>query len=186
MQSATVEEEKKKKAWYLKLLADLKAILVREEQAMIQFKHELGRRILQERENGNIQYGDILDFMKQLAEDLNYSWRELYYCVEFAQKYPNLEDFLKDSRKVLTPVSKEPTWKEIRNIVLSKGIEQLKEEPEAKELKECELEEFLMSVYRVVNERKDQMLNCNECEIREKCTIFKTKLLMFGEQYFSD
>lgn len=181
---ATVQEEKKKKEWYLKLLADLKAILAREERARIQFKHEIGRRILQEK--GYIEYGDIFDFMVQLGQDLNYSWRELYYCVQFAQRYPNLEDFFNESTKVLPPVAKLPTWKEIRDIVLPKGMETLREEAKPQEPKLCELEEYLTDLLRVVTVKKDQMLNCDTCEMKEECATIKPKLLLFGEKYFGD
>lgn len=54
-------------------------------------KHEVGRRILKEKES--INWGKKLKFLADLGENLGYSPQELYRCVKFADKFPDFEAF---------------------------------------------------------------------------------------------
>jgi len=180
--AATVQEEGKKKAWYLKLVADLKAILIEQEKAILPFKHQMGKRILQEREKVEPEYGNILNFMKELAQELNYGWRELYFCIEFAQKYPNLEDYYEEVNKLLSPGTKAPTWKDIRSIVLPRGLENFTEEKKPKEVKRCPIEQlFIEEILPKLIVRRDQAMNCGDCPLNSECIETTHQLESFAK-----
>lgn len=78
---------------YETLVGDLQAI-VREakfsaQMAVIEIKHEIGKAITESpaykkhgRGNGK--------FLDDLAEDAGLSRRDLYYCLQFVEKYPNI------------------------------------------------------------------------------------------------
>lgn len=95
-------------AWYQRLLEDCRKIMAKERIDLVQRKHELGARILQEK--GNIPRGDLLPFTKKVAADLGVSWREIYRCTQFAERCPNFDDFL---REFDTRVKLFPTWRDI-------------------------------------------------------------------------
>lgn len=182
-------------AWYKRLLERLKDLLAKRERVELEIKLEMGKAILAEKPNIT---DSMTKFLQQLAKELGISVRELWYCVGFAEQYPTI-DHLRTEYAKAKGVSNDtvalenlPAWRDIRNEVLQTGMKRYLEETKSKETLEpeerklCELEEFLMDMFRVVNERKDPMLKCAECEIKDKCATVKAKLLLFGEQYFSD
>ena len=58
---------------------------------MIEFKHQIGKRILRDWERfGKPEYGSKR--VENLAKDLEISSRDLWYCIQFARKYPELEN----------------------------------------------------------------------------------------------
>jgi len=80
--------------WRTKLLQDCSEIVGREWESVVELiglKHALGSRVLAERER--ISHGEKVKFIKVLARDLHYSWRELYRCIEFAERFPDFEEF---------------------------------------------------------------------------------------------
>jgi len=109
---AKLKKVKAKPEWYLKLVEDLKEIIAGGEHDFIRFKHKLGARILEEKER--IPYGDIAAFFEDLAKDVGYSVRELYYCVQFAETYPDVEAFLEKFRHMWQKL----TWRYVRNVLL--------------------------------------------------------------------
>lgn len=182
-------------AWYKRLLEKLKELIAKRERVDLEIKLEMGKAILAEKPNIK---EPMTKFLEMLAKDLQVSVRELWYCVGFAEKYPTI-DRLKEDYANAKGVSNDtvslenlPAWRDIRNTVLQTGLKRYLEETKSREALEpserklCDLEQFLMDLYRAVYQKKDPMLNCNECEIREKCATVKAKLLLFGEQYFSD
>lgn len=108
-------EEKPK--WYEQLVEDCKQIIQRENLDIIRRKHELGSRLLREKEN--ITYGQIFTFIKELAKDIGSSWQDLYYCTKFAQEYSNIDAFIKEfSTKV-----EKLTWFYIHQNLLYEKLE---------------------------------------------------------------
>jgi len=91
---------KEKPAWYKQLIEDLKAIIEKERTTIIRLKHEIGKRILAERERAKLEFGEITKFMKDLGYEVGYSWQELYACMKFAEKYPDIDSFLMVSEKL--------------------------------------------------------------------------------------
>lgn len=193
MTEAILVPKEKKKPWYTKLIQDLNELLKKQELTTLQIKHEIGKRILKEKEN--ITYGKIGDFMKELTTDLGYEDpRELYYCFKFAEKYPIFNDFIDEATRVLTPSVKsieQLTWKQIRNIALSHGLEalrpyiiqQTKKQTVEKGLEEpklCRLEKALTQLLMAINPLKDEMLDCKTCELRGWCVVMMAKLESIG------
>jgi len=185
----TVVVQRQKLEWYIKLLKELQKIIARKERTDLEIKHALGERIIHEKPN--IQE-PMNKFVQNLAADLNYSARELWYCIKFTETYPTMDDMIKDfakSKKIpVEQVSTEdlPTWYEIRNFVLSKGFDAVMEsETGAKsyeEPKQCELEKILTDLLTALNPKKAETLNCKECEIQTKCIAFKSKVLPLGHE----
>jgi len=92
--SKQVLKVNRKARWYVQLVEDCKEIIQGENLDVIRRKHELGSRILREKEK--IPYGQIFTFIKELGKDLSHSWQDLYFCTKFAEKYPNVEGFIEE------------------------------------------------------------------------------------------
>jgi len=114
---------------------DLRKIIKEEELTTVRLKHRLGSRILKERDN--IPRGRVFDFMKELAKEVGYSWRELYYCSEFASRYPDIEEGMREIDTMCQKEGVSLTWRNIRNYILREKLEELREAVER--LVECEL-----------------------------------------------
>ena len=100
---------------YEYLLQDLQNIvkmtvrICRDE--IIKSKWEMGARIVQEfADQENREYGGIIE---RLSGDLKVSESELYRCVEFKLKYPNLDEALK-----LFPEGENISWNKIKETYL--------------------------------------------------------------------
>jgi len=91
---------KQKPQWFRELVLKVKAILDVERRMVIRAKHLIGKAILEARERAELEYGRITDFMKDLAKEVGYSWQELYACMKFAEKYPDLDSFLMSSENL--------------------------------------------------------------------------------------
>ena len=104
--------------WYVNLIDDCKTIVVETEftsrWALVEGYHGLGTRILQENENFERAkvYGQ--DIVQRVAESLNKKPRTIYYAVQFARKYPDLD---------LLPEGKNCNWHRIINKYLTDGKE---------------------------------------------------------------
>ena len=74
--------------WYLQLKADLQQM---ERAGIVYTKHAIGKRILQDFDRfGKPQYGNKT--VEMLAEDMDWSKRDLYCCIQFVRQYPELCD----------------------------------------------------------------------------------------------
>jgi len=72
--------------WYSQLLNDLKRLAF---EGIVKTKHAIGKRILQdELKFGKPEYGSKR--IENLAKDMDVSRRDLFYCIQFARKYPEL------------------------------------------------------------------------------------------------
>ena len=85
---------------YRDLISDLKEIIFGGSWSVIQMYHELGVRLLEEK--------DL--HVTRVAEDLNRSERTLYYAIQFAKEYPDINKL---------PKGKAITWRQIRNQLLA-------------------------------------------------------------------
>ncbi len=79
--------------WYQSLIDDCSSLIVESEFAsrwsMIEGRHLLGKRILQEEKNfGEIPFKDIV---ATVARDVNRSTRTVYRAVQFYKKFPDLD-----------------------------------------------------------------------------------------------
>lgn len=84
------------------LIADLKEIIFGETWARIESYHLIGKRLLEENLSS--------DLLTQVANELGKSTRTLYYAIDFAKKYPDINKL---------PAGKKITWRKIRNQLLA-------------------------------------------------------------------
>jgi len=98
MTNKILEKENQKENWYQKLLLDIKKI---EFGSIVIGKWNIGKRILQDFDKfGKPEYGSKK--VENIAKDLKMSSRDLYYCIQFARKYP----------KIATPLQN-VSWREV-------------------------------------------------------------------------
>jgi len=75
--------------WYEKLIFDLKLLNF---EGIVRAKHAIGKRIIEdELKFERAEYGKKT--IASLAKDLDISRQELYRCVQFTRKYPELSSF---------------------------------------------------------------------------------------------
>lgn len=78
--------------WYGKLVIDLRRLAF---EGIIKTKHAIGKRILEEEKKlGKPEYGSKK--IENLADDLDVSRADLYFCIQFAKKYPELSNALEN------------------------------------------------------------------------------------------
>ena len=75
--------------WYRQLVEDIK---VHTSIKIVEAKHYLGKRMTEVRKQAEATYGSY--FIEQLAEDLQIGKSEIYRCIEFYQKYPEISQTL--------------------------------------------------------------------------------------------
>lgn len=99
----------KRDKWYQQLIEDLKLLSF---QGIVHTKHAIGKRINQdELKFGKPKYGNHT--IENLAKDLDVSRSELFCCVQFAKKYPDLEK--SDSVRQLS-------WRKITHQLLPESV----------------------------------------------------------------
>ena len=102
--------------WYTSLIEDCKDLITEVEftsrWTLIQGYHTLGSRILQE--NDNFERAKIYnqDIVQRIAESLGRKPRTIYYAIQFAREYPDLN---------LLPEGKNCSWHMIINKYLTSG-----------------------------------------------------------------
>ena len=123
-------------SWYTTLIEDLQDLLVETEftsrRTLIEGYHSLGSRILNESNNFNRAsiYGQ--DIVQRVAQSLNRKPRTIYYAIQFAKTYPDLN---------LLPDGKNVSWHHVVNKYLTDGTEK-------KTIKKSDL-------YRMIKEIKE-------------------------------
>jgi len=94
--------------WYLVLLEDLRDIITEREfnarWEKILGKWEIGKRIIEDNPNFERKYIYGKEIATVLARSLDCSRRDIYRCIKFARKYPNLNTL---------PEGKAITWNKI-------------------------------------------------------------------------
>ena len=135
--------------WYVSLIDDCRDIIVETEftsrWALVEGYHLLGNRILQEYENFKRVRMEDKSLVESVAESLGKKSRTIYYAIQFAREYPNLN---------LLPEGKNISWHHVINKYLTDGTEKttIKKADlyrmikEIKELLELELKKELQSV----------------------------------------
>ncbi len=104
--------------WYIQLLEDCRDIVVETEftsrWTLVEGYHSLGKRIIQETEKLNKLSQSGIDVISQVATDIKRGRRTVYYAIQFAREYPDLN---------LLPESKNTSWHHIINKYLTDGTE---------------------------------------------------------------
>ena len=112
--------------WYIHLVKQCQAIITEagfySRWSLVEGYHQLGERILQEHDNFNGAkiYGQ--EIVQRVANSLGKSARSIYYAVQFARQYPDLN---------LLPEGKNTSWHAICHKYLGKPKD--KEEGETRE-----------------------------------------------------
>ena len=98
--------------WYNKLLDDLWELA---QTKIIEVKHSTGKRIIKDWDKfGKPEYGSL--FIENLAKDLRISSSDIYACVQFARKFPQLQDFYEDIKQLEdSPTRGRVPWRWVRN-----------------------------------------------------------------------
>ena len=105
-------------SWYNQLVEDLRDLITEVEftsrWTLVEGYHSLGSRILQE--NDNFERAKIYgqDIVQRLAESLQKRPRTIYYAIQFAKEYPDLN---------LLPEGKNTSWNHIIGKYLTDGTE---------------------------------------------------------------
>lgn len=91
--------------WYIAMIEESTAILSERgyniRMDLIQLKWDIGNRIIQERGNfKRFGYGEKM--VETVAQDINISRTELFYCIQFAKKYPELSTIMDNFGKDIT------------------------------------------------------------------------------------
>jgi len=95
--------------WYDQLLSKIKQRMEGFELDTISLKHDVGLMVLPHLAKfKQANYGKKT--YKDLAKDIGWSVGEIYQCVEFAQKYPILDDALKE----FSPMGEKLTWRNVK------------------------------------------------------------------------
>ena len=129
MDEITVEK------WYRTLVEDCQDIISEavfiSRWALVEGYHNLGKRILEEHENfeRNKIYGEKI--VQGLALSLNMSSRILWYAIQFAKKYPDLNE---------VPEGKNITWNKIITKYLTTQKENQPEQDYTVKCPQCGLE----------------------------------------------
>ncbi|MEM1557806.1 MAG: hypothetical protein QXG12_04375 [Thermoproteota archaeon] len=98
---------KSKPNWLVRLIKDLSILIKEDRDARVDIllvRWRIGYRILKEKDN--IEWGSRVNFIKELAEHLDCSWRLLYYCVELAERFGSESELLHYLQKFHEP----PSW----------------------------------------------------------------------------
>jgi len=123
-------------SWYNQLIEDCQNLIVEVEFSarwtLVEGYHSLGSRIISEGDNFNRAkvYGQ--EIVQRIAESLQRKPRTIYYAIQFASKYPDLN---------LLPEGKNTSWHHIINKYLTDGTEK-------KVIKKADL-------YRMIQEIKE-------------------------------
>jgi len=89
------KKKKKKPAWFLKLIEELKILVNKEKQArtmLIETRHAIGKKILEAKLHPDFfeVFESVPKYMKALSEELGISESELYAYEKLAEKFPSL------------------------------------------------------------------------------------------------
>ena len=87
-----IVEANRVEEWYEELIQDLRKL---EYDGIVGPKHAIGKRILQdELKFGKPEYGSRK--IEGLAKELDVSWQDIYACIKFARKFPELSDAVRE------------------------------------------------------------------------------------------
>lgn len=112
--------------WYQRLVDDCQTIIVERgwnaRMEVIQAKHEIGERIATDTAYDKLRgTHEGRAIIVQLSEDIKWSPKEIYLCVQFFEKYPVLSHACET-----LPEGKAITWHKIANLYLADKPRQVK------------------------------------------------------------
>ena len=140
-------------SWYNSLIEDLQDLLVETEftsrWTLIEGYHSLGSRILQENENFERSKIYNQDIVQHIANSLGRKTRTIYYAIQFAREYPNLN---------LLPEGKNISWHHVINKYLTDGTEK-------KVVKKVDLYRMIKGFQELIEHERLEAIQVNDDEV---------------------
>ena len=140
-------------SWYNSLIEDLRDLIVETEftsrWALIEGYHGLGTRILQEKEmfeRSGLQNDQIV---QRVANSLQRKPRTIYYAIQFAKTYPDLN---------LLPEGKDCSWHKVVNKYLTDGTEK-------KVVKKADLYRMIKGFQELIEHERLEAIQVNDDEL---------------------
>ena len=139
--------------WYTSLIDELQDIITEtsftSRWALVEGYHTVGTRILQE--NDNFERAKIYNekILQRIAESLGKSERTLYYAVQFAKMYPDLN---------LLPEGKNLSWRHVINKYLTDGTEK-------KVVKKADLYRMIKEFQELIEHERLEAIQVNDDEV---------------------
>ncbi len=156
--------------WFVNLIEECKDIIVetgfQSRWILIEGYHQVGTRILQE--NNNFERAKIYgqDILQHVANSLGKSQRTLYYAVQFAKMYPDLN---------LLPEGKNLSWSHIINKYLTDGIEK-------KVVKKADLYRMIKELRELLN---TEYLKAKQAELDDGLNLGHTHFIQYLQDQFN-
>ncbi len=126
-------------SWYNQLIEELTNIITEtsftSRWSLVEGYHQVGTRILQENENFERAKIYNQDIVQRVATSLGKKSRTIYYAMQFAKTYPDLN---------LLPEGKDTSWHHIVNKYLTDGTEK-------KVVKKADLHQMLKEIRELLN-----------------------------------
>ena len=139
--------------WYINLCEDCRDIVVETEFAsrwtLVEGYHSLGKRIIQETERLDKLSQSGIDVISQVAADIKRGRRTVYYAIQFAREYPDLN---------LLPEAKNTSWHHIVNKYLTDGTEK-------KVVKKADLYRMITSFKELIEHERLEAIQTNDDEL---------------------
>ncbi len=148
--------------WYTSLIDELQDIITEtsftSRWTLVEGYHQVGKRILQE--NDNFERAKIYNekILQRIAESLGKSQRTLYYAVQFAKTFPDLN---------LLPEGKNLSWRHVINKYLTDGTEK-------KVVKKADLYRMIKEIKELLD--KELAIN-NQIALDSQSIIEKSKAI---------
>ena len=142
-----------RQGWFINLVDECKDIVTETEftsrWALVEGYHSLGSRILQENENFDRAkiYGEGI--CNAVAESLGKQPRTIYYAIQFAREYPDLN---------LLPEAKNTSWHHIINKYLTDGTKK-------KVVKKADLYRMIKEIRELLEHERLEAIQINNDEV---------------------
>jgi hypothetical protein len=157
-------------SWYNSLIEDCKDLITEVEFSarwtLVEGYHSLGSRIISEGDNFNRVkvYGQ--EIVQRIAESLQRKPRTIYYAIQFASKYPDLN---------LLPEGKNTSWHHIINKYLTDGTEK-------KVAKKADLYRMIKEIKELLN---TEYLKAKQAELDDGLNLGHTHFIQYLQDQFN-
>lgn len=147
--------------WYQRLADDCRSIIVERgfnaRWEVIQAKHEVGSRVATDTEYDKFRgTPEGRAIIIQLSEDIQWSAKEIYLCIQFFEKYPSLS-----GASETLPEGKAISWHKIANLYLADKPRQVKMGEETEPVKD-EFEDLKQALEKRIRDSIEEVAKESE------------------------